>query len=237
MKSLITTALFVAGITLFTACSSNEIGESKDVAQDKIYQSYNINCFEKDNQLEVFAQFRFAGSNGTTLVLNKPSQVSFDNKILRVDSTTGRGSFYFYNSEAPGTTLYGNHHFIFIDINNKKLENTFSFDSFKLVNVPASISKKQALNLSFEATTSLRIDDYIEVSTSNTDSSFSVTHNTSDKGNFITIPSAELLRQKGKDLILEATVYRTIPLQQATAEGGKINLRYSLKPVKIKLTE
>jgi hypothetical protein len=63
---------------IFSACSSNEIGESKDVAQDKIYQSYSISYSEGNTNAEVFCQFRFAGSNGTTLVLNSPSQLQFD---------------------------------------------------------------------------------------------------------------------------------------------------------------
>ena len=60
---------------------------------------------------------------------------------------------------------------------------------------------------------------------------------TDDKGNFITIPAEELRRQKVKALTLEATLYRSIPLQQSTGEGGKMTLRYTLKPVKIKLGE
>lgn len=223
-------------VVTFTACSSNEIGESKDVAQDKIYQSYTVNYFEQNNKLTIFAQFRFAGPNGTTLVLNKPSEVSFDNNILKVDSSTGRGSFYFYNPQSPANDFYGKHQFTFTDINSKKLENSFSFDSFTLINIPAAVTKNQPFNLNFE-TTALQGDDYIEVGASNTDSSFSVTHNAADAGNFITIPAKELQRQKGKELTLEATLYRKIPLQQSKIEGGKIEISYSLKPVKIKLIE
>ena len=80
-------------------------------------------------------------------------------------------------------------------------------------------------------------DDYIEVGTSNTDSSFSVTHSATDAGNFITIPAKELQRQKVKELTLEATLYRRIPLQQNTSEGGSISIRYALKPIKIKLAD
>ncbi len=60
------TAIFFAAI--FCSCSSNEIGNSKDVAQDKIFQQYKVEYKEGDNQLSCRAQFRFAGRNGTTLV-------------------------------------------------------------------------------------------------------------------------------------------------------------------------
>jgi hypothetical protein len=218
----------------FTACSSNEIGESKDVAQDKIYQSYQISYTEGNTNAEIFCQFRFAGSNGTTLVLNKPSQLQFDNEKLSVDSSSGAGAFY--RAYKPVNNFYGSHTITFTDTESKKLENSFSFDSFTLINIPAAVTKNQSFNLNFE-TTALQGDDYIEVGASNTDSSFSVTHNAADAGNFITIPAKELQRQKGKELTLEATLYRKIPLQQSKIEGGKIEISYSLKPVKIKLTE
>jgi hypothetical protein len=219
---------------IFSACSSNEIGESKDVAQDKIYQSYSISYSEGNTNAEVFCQFRFAGSNGTTLVLNSPSQLQFDEEKLNVDSSAGSGAFY--RTYKPVNNFFGKHSFVFTSTDGKKLENTFLFDNFKLVNTPGTISKKQAFNLNFE-TTALQGDDYIEVGTSNTDSSFSVTHNATDAGNFITIPAKELQRQKVKELTLEATLYRRIPLQQNTAEGGSISIRYALKPVKIKLAD
>ena len=218
----------------FAACSSNEIGDSKDVAQDKIYQDYAISYAEGNTNAEVYCQFRFAGKNGTTLVLNSPSQVQFDGEKIAVDSSAGSGAYYQANK--PAINFFGKHTLLYTTTDNKTLENSFSFDNFKLVNLPASISKKQDFNLSFE-TTALQGDDYIELGTSNTDSSFDITHTTADKGNFITIPAKELQRQKVKTLTLEATLYRKVPLQQTTSEGGLLVTKFSLKPVTIKLTE
>ena len=218
-------------LALFTACSSNEIGESKDVAQDKIYQNYHINYTEGNTNAEIFCQFRFAGNNGTTLVLNNPSQVQFDGEKLNVDSSTGGGAYY--RAYKPANDFFGNHSFTFINTDSKKFENDFIFNSFKLINIPATISKNQDFNLTFE-TANLQSDDIIEIEASNTDSSFSITHNATDSGNFIIISAKELHRQKGNELTLEATLYRKIALQQNTAEGGVIEIRYSLKPAKIK---
>ncbi|GAB2826746.1 hypothetical protein [Ferruginibacter profundus] len=226
--------VLIAVIFAFAACSSNEIGDSKDVAQDKIYQGYTVNYTEGNTNAEVYCQFRFAGQHGTTLVLNTPSQVQFDGEKLPVDSSAGGGAYYSIYKPAAGFT--GKHNITFTTTDNKKLENRFSFDPFKLVNVPATVSKKQSFNLNFE-TTPLQGDDYIEVGTGNTDSSFSVTHNAADKSNTIVIPAKELKRQKTKTLTLEAALYRSIPLQQSTAEGGKISIRYALRPVTIKLSE
>ena len=226
--------ILVATFFAIAGCSSNEIGDSKDVSQDKIYQAYTISYAEGDSNAEVFCQFRFAGKNGTTLVLNEPSQVQFDGVKIKVDSSDGGGAYYRVYKPAAG--FFGKHSFNFITTADKNLTNSFSFDPFKLANVPAGISKKKDLNLNFE-TTALQGDDYIEVNAIGTDSSFSVTHSASDKGNFISIPAKELKRQKVKEISLEATLHRSIPLQQTTAEGGRMRISYALKPVKIKLTE
>lgn len=233
--SIIKPALvLMAPFLALAACTSNEIGDSKDVAQDKIYQSYSISYSEGNTNAEVYCQFRFAGKNGTTLVLNNPSQVQFDGETINVDSSAGGGAYYQVNKPAAG--FFGKHTITYITTDNKKLANSFSFDNFKLINVPVTASKRQALKLNFE-TPALHGDDHIEISTTNTDSSFSVTHHAADEGNAIIITANDLKRQKVKELSVEATLYRDIPLQQSTLEGGKLSTRYTLKPVKIKLVE
>jgi hypothetical protein len=222
----------VLSLFVFTACSSNEIGDSKDVVQDKIYQEYNINYTEGNTNAEVFCQFRFAGSDGTTLVLNAPSQLQFDGEVLKVDSNTTSGAYY--KTTRPAVNFFGKHSLVFTNTAGKKLENSFLFGPFKLINIPASVSKQQSFNLNFEAG-AFQTGDHIEIYAGNTDSSFSVSH--TNAGNSILIPAAELKRQKGKQLTLEATLYRKIALQQNTDEGGAINIMYSLKPVTIKLTD
>lgn len=217
---------------LFSACSSNEIGDSKDVAQDKIYQQYDISYSEGNSNAEIFCQFRFAGSDGTTLVLNAPSQLQFDGDVLKADSSTASGAYY--KASQPIANFFGKHSFSFTNTAGKRMENSFSFERFKLINTPASVSKQQAFNLNFEAG-AFQAGDHIEIYASNTDSSFAVSH--TDSGNSIVIPATELKRQKGKELTLEATLYRKIALQQNTDEGGAINIMYALKPITVKLAD
>jgi len=215
-----------------SACSSNEIGESKDVAQDKIYQRYNVRYNEGNDNVAVHAKFRFAGSNGTTLVLSKPSQLAFDNEVIKVDSS-GEGAYY--ELMKPVANFYGKHHFVFTDINNKKFDNDFSFDMFRLLNPPATASKKQALRLSFESV-ALSAGDYIEALSSGADSSWSV-RTEAGNGNAITIPVKDLMSQKQSELKLDITLYKRMNLQQSTGEGGSIEITYALKPLKVKLVE
>jgi hypothetical protein len=233
MKLLSGIALFLSGMALFTACTSNEIGESRDVAQDKIYQSHSIRYTEGDPTAETYSQFRFAGLNGTTLVLSSPSQLQLDGEKINVDSSEYGGAYY--KTTQPVAGFFGKHSFTFTTTDNKTYNNSFSFDAFKLVNVPATASKKQGLLLPFE-TPVLKGDDYISVRTVNSDSSFDISHNYAD-GNAVKIPADYLKKQTGRELTLEASITRKIPLQQATSEGGTLQIHYTLKPVKIALTD
>ena len=224
--------LILFAMILFTSCASNEIGDSKDVAQDKIYQSYFINYTEGNASAAVECQFRFAGRNGTTLVLNSPSQVTLDGEILKVDSSKGGGAMY--PAQKGATGFFGKHNFAFTTTDNKTYTNSFSFSPFKLVNLPSSASKAQPLNINFE-TEALQSDDYIELETTNSDSSFTVRHTSADAGNAILIPAKLLKKQTGKQLSLQATIYRSPALQQTTNEGGRMEMKYELKPVTIVL--
>ena len=233
MKSITSVVAMLSGILLLSACSSNEIGESKDVAQEKIYQSHSFSYTEGDADVKLVSQFRFGGKNGTTLVLNAPSAVQLDGTKLTVDSSDALGAFY--QATKPANSFFGKHLVVFTNTEGKNIENNFTFDPFKLVNVPASVSKKQSFTINFESGT-FDGDDYVEIAATNTDSSFSITHNLNNGGNTITIPAKELQRQTGNELTLQATLYQNLSLQQNTAEGGRIGVEYNLKPVKIKLT-
>ena len=226
--------VFVFWMWIFaTACTSNEIGDSKDVAQDKIYQEYNVSYAEGDEKLTASAVFRFAGSNGTTLVLNKPSKVELDDELIKVDSNDLSGAFYELN-KFPAQ-WFGKHQWKFTDLSNQTYTNDFSFDEFKWDNPPSSTIKSKQLVLHFN-TIELNADDYIEVNSVETDSSFSITQKANQTKPFtVTIPVAQLQRQKQPFLKLEVTRVQKIKLINNTAEGGEFITRYSLKPVSVQL--
>jgi hypothetical protein len=214
------------------ACSSNEIGNSRDVAPETVYQQYHIRYNESDAKVELRAQFRFGGSNGTTLVLNSPSGISLDGQAIKVDSSDYGGAFY--NVDRPASQFVGSHHFVFTDINGKKYDNGFSFLPAKLASVPTTASRQQPLTLVFDGS-SLQPGDRIDVSSSATDSTFSISHEVVANQYQVEIPAAQLARQKGEKLMLDISVERNIPLQQLTKEGGEMEYRQQLKTVKLKL--
>ena len=92
MKNLFGLSIMIA--VIFTACQSNETGNSKDVAQDQIYRHYEITFSEADYSASVDAGFRFAGDKGTTLVLSAPSKITANNVEL-VERTMLLGGAYY----------------------------------------------------------------------------------------------------------------------------------------------
>jgi len=226
--------LFFSALLIFSSCSSSEIGESKDVNQETIYQAYHVTHTEGNELVELTAQFRFAGDNGTTLVLSKPGSISFDDRIISVDSSEFEGAFY--KTSYAVNKFYGKHHLIFKDINGKKFDNEFNFDPFKLVDVPATAYKNQPLQIRFE-TTALGENDYIEVQSINTDSSFSAVHLAGNTNHFISIPAKELQRQKSSSVSLVISLLKRVALKQPTKEGGEILIEQTLKPINIQLAD
>lgn len=230
MQTQLISRLFkiVLTISAITSCSSSEIGESKDVAQDKIYQDYSVSYKEGDQNVEVFCQFRFAGDKGTTLVLSAPSSVKMDGNTLRVDSTTISGAFY--SCVTPYADFTGSHEFIFTDYTKKTYSNRFVLHPLKIADYPTYVSKDKDIDIRFETST-LGSDDYIELGSYGTDSGFTLTYRPIEKDNIITIPASELKRQPKSELKMMARLYRKIPLQQSALEGGEIRTTYSAKPL------
>ncbi len=212
------------------ACNSNEIGESRDVNQDKIYLDYDIAYVEGDENVTLTFQYRFAGSAGTTLVLNDPSQVTLDGEKLKADSSDGSGAFYEINKNF--TRFSGKHNISFTDMNGKRFENNFEFFPVSLAERPAAATLTKDLVIHFNAGAH-GPNDHIAISSLATDSSFY--YQQSGSPTSITIPAAELMRQKGPEIQFETIIYREFPLTQTTSEGGLLKLTYRLKPVKIVL--
>src|SRR5207253_2195966 len=91
----------------FSSCTSNEIGNSKDVNPDAIYFDYRIYGDEKDENITIYLQYRMGGKNGTTLVLNKPAKVELDGEEISADSAKLSGAYY--EIEKPIKTFEGKH--------------------------------------------------------------------------------------------------------------------------------
>jgi len=222
MKTLLPT---LAILLLLQSCSSNEIGNSKDVNPDAIYTSYYISYAEGDESVRVTCQFRFAGKNGTTLVLTSPASIDLDGNKLQLDSGAITGAYY--GTDRPFRAFAGNHTIVYTDINGKTYQQNFAFVPFKLASaIPADISGAD-LPLTFDG---LKNGDIVHVeiadtalSTSNIDETDTIANN-----QVVIIGSKFSNLKEGP---LEMSIYRDFdtPLDNPTKEGGILNTTYKLK--------
>ena len=231
MKSLgIISALFFAGLGL-SSCSSTEIGNSKDVAQERIYQQYEVRYNADKTEFTAYAQLRFAGSKGTTLVLNEASSIRFDGNLIKVDSSDFSGAYYqFYQ---PIAKIWGAHQFEFTDYHKKVFSNSFTIEPFELDTFPNEIDSNQPLNIPFRAGI-FGVEDEIDVSTIDSDSSFSFSFKPIANNPIITITAEQLKKQQWKPFNLLISLRKVLPLKETTAEGGTLLIRYTLKPLSIR---
>src|SRR5687768_9510183 len=81
-------------IVFLFSCTSNEIGNIKDVNPEAVFFDYEIWAEEGKEDVTVNLQYRMGGKNGTTLVLEEPSKVMLDGEQLKVDSAKVTGAYY-----------------------------------------------------------------------------------------------------------------------------------------------
>ncbi|MEP7236472.1 MAG: hypothetical protein ABI685_01350 [Ferruginibacter sp.] len=213
-----------------SSCDNTEIGNSSDVNQDKIYMNYSISAYEESGNVDLNFQYRFAGSGGTTLLLNEPSQIELDGEKLKADSSKAMGVFY--NANKDLSRFFGKHTIVFTDFNGKKFENIFDFAPFTINAIPETVDRNKDLVISFN-TLPLGTNDNVEVNSYDTDSSFH--YEMTKHSSSITIPAEEFKRQKQATFSLDFELFKDIPLTTTASEGGSLKMYYRLKPIKIKL--
>lgn len=230
MKTL--AAIYLTAL-IFVSCTSNEIGYSHDVNPETIYMDYNIYYDEDEDSISCFLQYRFAGENGTTLVLSQPSFVSIDNDVLGVDSSDFSGAYYQKNYFAK--TFKGTHVIAFTDVNGKTKNESFYFNPIKLSNKNLTPCKQNDLVFNF---TGIEESNVVEINISDTSSQTEdlVVKAKPVNGKLI-IKSNELEKLAIGPCTIEVYENSTKPLQQSTAEGGKITIVHLIKEIKTSLAE
>lgn len=217
--------ILVASVVLLASCTSNEIGNSKDVNPEAVYFDYEVWAEEGKEDVTINLQYRMGGPNGTTLVLNEPSQVILDKEKLQLDSAKFSGAYY--EVQKPLGNFSGNHTIVFTDFNKKEYKEEFEFVPFSLnPDMPEVISRGD-LVFHFSG---LDPVDYIRVSL--TDTSF-----TSDDINDVdtvrngrlVITADRLSTLKNGPINLQFIKEQERLLKNTSAEGGKLSITYGLK--------
>lgn len=207
------------------SCTSNEIGNAKDVNPDAIYFDYKIWAEDGKEEATVNLQFRMGGPNGTTLILGEPANVLLDGEPLKLDSSKFSGAYY--ELQKPLVAFAGKHAIVFTDLNNIEYREEFEFVPFSLSPEPSKTIKRGELVFNF---TGLEPLDYIRVSL--TDTSF-----TSDdindidtiKNGRLVISAERLAKLTNGPINLQFYKEMEIPVKKATREGGMLTITYGLK--------
>lgn len=214
-------------IILVVSCSSGEIGNSKDVNPQTIYMAYSVTYTEGEENVECLAQFRFAGEDGTTLVLNNPSSVMLDNKPIVVDSNeTAPGAYYVIKMNPA--VFAGTHDWVYKDAQGKTYKETFKFTPFKLAEaIPQTISANENLLIKFSG---LEEGTNIYCNISDTGvSTNDIAETLVVKDNSISIPASLLNTLDAGPVIISISDTYKNSLKESTPEGGVINYYYGLK--------
>lgn len=217
-------SILISTLILFS-CTSNEIGNSKDVNPDAVFFDYTVLADEDNSDITVNLQYRMGGKNGTTLVLDDPSKVLLDGEQLKVDSAKVTGAFY--EIQKPLATFAGKHTISFTDLNRKEYKEEFEFVPFTVDSISAVINRGD-LVLTFQG---LEPVDVLSVTLTDTSFQSADIMNDTDtvKNGRLVIAAHRLSALVNGPINLQ--LYKEVdkPVRNGTKEGGNLHIRYGLK--------
>jgi hypothetical protein len=208
------------------SCTSDEIGNSKDVNPEAVFFDYEVWAEEGKEDVTVNLQYRMGGKKGTTLVLGEPSKVILDGEQLKVDSAKVTGAYY--EVQKPLSTFTGKHTISFTDLKNKEYSEEFEFIPFSLEpDVPSTLNRGD-LVFNFKG-----LDSVDVLSVTLTDTSFQSADITNDidtvRNGRLVIKAHRLSALINGPIHLQFYREQMLPLKNATKEGGKFMISYGLK--------
>jgi hypothetical protein len=215
---------FVSLVFLFS-CTSDEIGNSKDVNPDAVFFDYEVWAEEGKEDVTVNLQYRMGGKNGTTLVLDEPSKVTLDGEQLKVDSAKVTGAYY--EVQRPLGSFTGKHTINFTDVNNKEYNEEFEFTPFFLEPDVSSTLSRGDLVFNFKGLDSV---DYLSVILTDTlFTSADINDIDTVRNGRLVIKAERLSALVNGPIHLQFYREQILPLKKPTKEGGKFMITYGLK--------
>jgi len=215
----------LVSLVFLFSCTSNEIGNSKDVNPEAVFFDYEVWAEESKEDVTVNLQYRMGGKNGTTLVLDEPSKVILDGEQLKVDSAKVTGAYY--EVQRPLISFTGKHTINFMDLNKKEYNEEFEFTPFTLEPDVPSILNRGDLVFNFKG-----LDSVDHLSVILTDTSFA----SADINDVDTVRNGQLvIRADRLSALINGPIHlqfyreQTLPLKKSTQEGGKLMISYGLK--------
>ena len=214
--STLTILLFIS------SCVSNETANSDTVKQTEIYQGYNITYNAGEKELSADATFRFGGSAGTTLILNSPAGVTFNDEAMAMGKSIFSGTFYEINKQVNFNNGFK---FIYTDTDKKVYTNKASIETIEFDNAPTKASLKEGFTISWKGK-SLGNNETVYLSIEDKNS-FNKSISTNIAGtNEIKVTSTDLKDLKPGSVNLTLIREISSSLNEATHLGGKLHIKY-----------
>ena len=211
-------------LVILISCTSNEIGNSKDVNPDAVFFDYEV-WADEGKDVTINLQYRMGGKNGTTLVLDEPSKVFLDGEQLNVDSAKVTGAYY--ETQKPAALFTGKHTISFTDLNKKEYKEEFEFTPFTLEpEIPATL-KRGDLDFNFKGLDS--IDHLSVILTDTSFTSIDINDIDSVKNGRLVISADRLSALVNGPINLQFYKEKEKPVKNGTKEGGRLLIRFGLK--------
>jgi hypothetical protein len=217
---------FFAVCLAAASCNNAEIAKAKDVSAEAIYYDYKIWGEEGRDEVTLVLQYRFGGENGTTLVLDEGAKVSLDGEVLKADSAKLTGAFY--EIMKPVEEFKGKHLVVFTDKEGKEHREEFTYLPFTLAAELPETVKKGPLTI--------KLKDFAAVPTPvrlvMTDTAFSskdVNEELLVRQGELKITSRHWNALESGPVTLEIYREEERQLKNASKEGGRLTITYSLK--------
>lgn len=228
MKNLLGLSILMA--VIFTACQSNETGNSKDVAQDQIYRKYEVSIDEVTATASASAVFRFAGDNGTTLTLTSPAKITA-NGVDLIQGTLLFGGAY-YRNEGPLGCPANKVELVYVDKDGIVLTELFEAGSATFQEEQDTFQLGKTLSVPFSFSGGDPVDNFeiLIRDKENRSLSFYAESNT-DK--FFQIPGTATDTLAKGELELQIISHKRKNLDNHSTLGGTADFSCSYKPVKV----
>lgn len=212
---------------LLWSCSNNDYQDNKKVDPETIFLDYQLRGDEESGFVTLKLQYRLGGSMGRGLLLEEPSKVEFDGKVLQPDSSKLNGVYY--DISIPIDQLAGKHTIVYTDIKKKTFREEFDFPLVSLATkVPDSLHRR---DLEFNLT-GVREGERLHLLL--TDTSFyskGIDRVDSVRGGKIIVSKKELDNLRSGPVQLEFYQERERRPMQVSRAGGRLSFYYGLKRV------
>lgn len=233
MKTIQIILLLALPVLLISACVSSDTANSDTVKQSEIYQSYSVSYDAGDMELSATAYFRFGGSGGTTLLLTKPSNITFDGQEMAMGKSMFTGSYYETHLQ---NTFKGAYVFKFTDTEKKTYANTAAINAIEVGEYSKEGSKKKGFTIEFNGKA---IANGEKITLTIQDGNYNTRTITND---LVGTTSIEVKPADLKDFATgDANIYFTremnSSLTEATHLGGSMDISYISKKKGIKIIE